>query len=55
MSRPACEWCCLAAPFCPRAGARLGVDVGEGGAYPRLLESIGKAAPQYEECEEDVA
>ncbi len=31
------------------------VDADDGGAYPRLLESIGKAPPQYEEYEEDVA
>jgi hypothetical protein len=31
------------------------VDADDGGAYPRLLESIGEAPPQYPELEEDVA
>ena len=31
------------------------VDADDGGAYPRLLESIGEAPPQYPDLEEDVA
>jgi hypothetical protein len=31
------------------------VEADDGGAYPRLLESIGEAPPQYPELEEDVA
>jgi hypothetical protein len=31
------------------------VDADDGGVYPRLLESIGKAPPQYPAVEEDVA
>jgi Plasmid pRiA4b ORF-3-like protein len=32
-----------------------GVDADDGGAYPRLLESIGDAPPQYPDLEADVA
>ena len=31
------------------------VDADDGGAYPRLLESIGKAPPQYPDVKADVA
>jgi Plasmid pRiA4b ORF-3-like protein len=31
------------------------VDADDGGVYPRLLESIGKAPAQYPALEEDVA